>query len=676
MRRKTLIAFDANVATNPEVGQARQALAETLVRWGGQVFLVELPQAEGVNGPDDFIARCGGQELLEVMDNAEEYRPTITLRPGECPEAVDAAEEILVAHAEPLRVFQRAGEIVRVITLPESRQGGGLSRPAGTVLLAPLGAVALTETLDRLVVWQKFKAKNGGIEPVRVDCPDRIAAAYLSRLGSWRLSVLTGIVSAPILRPDGSVLCRAGYDSATGLFLTEDWPELNGKPSVEDAQKALDVVLEPYSEFPFVAAEDKSVLAAAILSALQRRLLATAPLFGFTAPTQRTGKSLLAECVAITATGRPAPAMAVSGDREEIRKAVLAALLEGHSIVNLDNIEHPLGSPHLSRAITQIEYSDRILGASKLLRLPTSLTWMVTGNNLAFRGDLAVRALLCRQDAKLERPEERKFKIPDLKVYVADHRCELVAAALTILRAYVVAGRPDQTLRPWGGFDDWTAVIRAPLVWLGVADPCATRQHVIEDDPDREQAAALITAWHSVFGGEAVQTAHVIERAASSPELTSALLAVAADKKEGTRIDPRRVSWWCRGWRDRVVDGLSLVRGKDYGKSATWRVMQPPDCGISGISRIKDPSTKTEGEGEGDLSGEGEDFSRGKITPLIPLTPRIESNDHGQASQTGASGEDPRAGASLFSRPMDTNAAVGHPTGGKDDVPTLGWEPL
>jgi putative DNA primase/helicase len=619
MRRKALIAFDANVATNPDVGQARQALAETLVGWGAEVLFVELPQAEGVNGPDDFTARYGGQELLALMDKAEDYRPTIILNPGECPRAVDAAEEVLLAHTEHLQIFQRAGEIVRVITLPDPKYGGGLRREAGAVQLAPVGAVALTEIFDRLVTWQKSKAKTDGFKSARIDCPAKIAAAYLSRLGSWRLPVLTGIISAPIMRSDGRVLCRAGYDPENGLFLTEDWPELKGNPSREDALKALAVLVEPYSEFPFVGEGDRSILIAAKLTGLQRRLLLSAPLFGFTAPTQRTGKTLLAECVAITCTGRPAPAMAVSGDREEIRKAVLAALREGHSIVNLDNIEHPLGSPDLSRAITQPEYADRLLGETRILRFPTNLLWTATGNNLAFRGDLAVRALLSRLDARLERPEERRFKITNLKGYVAEHRRDLVIAAITILRAYAVAGSPDQRLLPWGGFDEWSAAIRAPLVWLGMADPCATRQYVLEDDPDHEQAAALMTVWHSVFESEAVQTAHVIERAASSPELTSALLAVAAAKNDGNRIDPRRVSWWCRAWRDRVVDGLSLVRGKDYGKAATWRVLEAPNPGISGI---KNSSTETEVEREEDLPGTGEDFCRGENNPNTPTNPK------------------------------------------------------
>jgi hypothetical protein len=317
--------------------------------------------------------------------------------------------------------------------------------------------------------------------------------------------------------------------------------------------------------------------------------------------------------------------MAVSGDREEMRKAITAVLREGHAIVNLDNIEHPLGSPDLSRAITQAEYGDRILGETKTLRLPTNVTWTATGNNLAFRGDLAVRTLICRLDAKLERPEERTFRIADLKSYVVEHRRELVTAALTILRAYALAGRPDQALKPWGGFDEWSRSIRSALVWLGMADPCATRQHVIEDDPDREQAAAVLSAWHSGVGSDAVQIAHLVKSAANTPELNEALTGVAGAKNDGgARIDPRRLSWWCREWRDRVVSGLVLARGKSCGKAATWkvtRISDMPGSGINGISGIRNPSIKTGHEAKHPDPEGIEQFDRGGNNPTNPTNP-------------------------------------------------------
>lgn len=522
--------------------------------------------------PGNGQGRTPSEPRPDLVDGVQGERTRIFLQAGGHPEATDKAEQALLSHAKRLQIFQRGGEVVRIISLNNEEQGGGLRREPGTVMLVSVSAVALTEILDRLAVWQRVSETEGGQKARRVDCPGRIASAYLSRIGSWRLPHLTGIVTAPILRSDGAVLHRAGYDQKTGLFLTEEWLELSGEPTQEDALAALRDLEAPFSEFPFISPEDRSVLIAAMLTALQRRLLASAPLFGFTAPVQRTGKSLLAECVAIIATGRPAPAMAVSGDREEIRKAVAAALREGHAIVNLDNIEQPLGSPDLSRAITQPEYADRLLGETRTLRLPTNLLWTATGNNLTFRGDLAVRALLCRLDAKWERPEERQFKIANLKAHILGHRRELIAAAMTILRAYVTAGAPDQGLKPWGGFNEWSVAIRAPLVWLGMLDPCAARQHVIQDDPDREQASAVLSAWYSVFGDKPVLIASVIESAGSDASLNSALLFVAGAKSHTNQLDPRRLAWWRRNWRGRVVEGYRLDRGKDYGDRAMWLV--------------------------------------------------------------------------------------------------------
>ena len=55
--------------------------------------------------------------------------------------------------------------------------------------------------------------------------------------------------------------------------------------------------------FPFVAQVDRSVALSGILTALDRRSMATAPLHAFTAPVAGTGKSLLVDIIAMLATG-------------------------------------------------------------------------------------------------------------------------------------------------------------------------------------------------------------------------------------------------------------------------------------------------------------------------------------------------------------------------------------
>jgi hypothetical protein len=316
----------------------------------------------------------------------------------------------------------------------------------------------------------------------------------------------------------------------------------------------------------------------AILTGIERRLLGACPIFGYSAPQPRTGKSKLAESVAILATGKPAPATAVSPAREEFRKALFSALREGFPITNLDNLEYPLRSADLSKIITQGEFADRVLGQSHTLHLPTNVLWTSTGNNLSFRGDLANRVVICRIDAGEERPEQRTFTIPDLEAHLLEHRAELIGAGLTILRAYHLAGCPEQNLSKWGGFDHWSKFIREPLVWAGMSDPCLTREDVLDDDPEREAASAVFQQlrehWpDGFFVRDVIDTANDIAgKAWAYPELHDALVAVTGGNKN---IDAAKLGYWLRAWRDRYVDGMKLIRMKPEGghaNAAEWRV--------------------------------------------------------------------------------------------------------
>jgi hypothetical protein len=579
--RKVFLTFDSNATTNSSVQHARRFLAKELRQRGALVQVAEVPAVEAVNGPDDQIAVSGDDAMLHVLDSARPFM-VIALRPGQQPDAVDQAEEILLEHSERLMVFQRAGELVRVVSLPGPRQGGGLRRSSETVQLEPLGGVALTEIFDRIVQWQRINCDGDGRI---VDCPTRISTAYLSRVGSWRVPVLAGIISAPILRQDGTILAQPGYDEKTGLLFVSDrdWPAIPDRPTHADAKAALQTLLAPFAEFPFVTKEDFAVHVASIFTAIQRRLLEACPIFGYSAPAQRSGKSLLAEAVAIIATGKPAPATAVSGEREEMRKAIMSALREGHSIINLDNIEVPLCSPDLARAVTQSEYQDRVLGESRMLRLPTNVLWTATGNNLVFRGDLSSRALLCRIDSGMERPEERTFKIPNLEGLLKKNRGHLVAAVLTVLRAYHVAGRPSQHVSPWGGFDDWSTCIREPLLWLGLTDPCKTRAFVLADDPEREESLAGVRSLYEVFAGDEFTVKEIVDRCGSDDALKSSILILATGRQQTKEVDSRRLGWWLRRVRDRIVGGLRLLRSGKSSGVACWRIEKVPAGGDRGF---------------------------------------------------------------------------------------------
>jgi hypothetical protein len=591
--RAVYITYDSDVMEKREVHSALARIRGLLESRNALVKLIYLPVEEHGEkvGLDDFIAhaKAVGRTDAEIRDAllalatpdlrrlraraADGGRPEILIMPGDQPEIVDKAERVLVANAPQLRVFQRAGEVVRVVALEHETDWGGLRRPVGTVQIAPVSTLNLQEIFDRQIDWKR-PAREGG--ETSVDCPPRIAATYLARIGEWRLPHLTGIIESPVLRLDGTILSARGYDEVTGLYLhsTEDWPAIPDAPTRADAEGALRELLEPFSEFPFVDDATQSVLIAAILTAIQRRLLESAPLFAFDAPAQRSGKSLFAESLGVVATGRKPAATGIAKEGDELRKAITSALRENQAVINLDNITRPLDSPDLARAITQSEYADRLLGANRMLRLPTNVLWTVTGNNLVFRGDLPSRTLICRIDSVTERPEERTFKIADLTAYLLANRKRLAKAALTILRSYHVAGRPRHNVRPWGGFDHWSREIREPLVWLGLPDPCATREQVIANDPERELTAEVFHAWRSVFGDRVMLAREIVAAAqgGKNDELRQALLMVAAKRDDSNQIDARRLGNWCSTKAARVIDGLRMSPDRQFRRAQGWRV--------------------------------------------------------------------------------------------------------
>src|SRR5262249_37745142 len=157
--------------------------------------------------------------------------------------------------------------------------------------------------------------------------------------------------------------------------------------------------------------------------------------------------------------------------------------ISGDPMVLIDNVVGELGSASLDAALTSTTWSGRVLGKSEMTIADTPLLaiWWATGNNVLLVADTARRVMHIRLNSNEERPEERSgFHHASLLEWVRQERPRLVRAALTVLRAYAVAGRPDMGLRPWGSFDGWSRLIRDALVWAGEPDPGQTRTELTE----------------------------------------------------------------------------------------------------------------------------------------------------------------------------------------------------
>jgi hypothetical protein len=503
-----------------------------------------------------------------AQEEAKDERPVIKLLGGWLHVATSKAERILLRQHPPV-LFQRGTILVRVTLLPEAGIGRSIQRRA---LILEVTPTCLVDKLTELVHWQRVDRRTGDI--YTVDCPERIAKTLLSRAGSWRVLSLIGVIDAPTLNGHGDIVDSEGYDRSTGLYLVfgnQKFSQVPQQPSRDDALAALDKLLWVFKDFPFLEPADRSVAVAAVLTALIRPAVRTAPLFAFRAAKMGSGKSLLADVVSMIATGRPAAAMSQGADENEDKKRMLPILAEGDPVAVIDNIERPFGSAALCSILTQQIWRDRILGKSQTMTLPTSnTTWLATGNNIQFVGDISTRTLVCDLDPKCERPEEREFDI-NLHHYIPQHRGELVVAGLSILRAYHVAGRPGMGLSVFGRFEEWSHWIRSALVWLGMADPCLTRRRVEDSDPVRAELSELLQALHGHFQSGSFRVSTVLAVMDSNDTLRQAVMPILATAGQG-QSQAQCLGLFFQHVQRRPEGGLRLVRGKTTGGAASWRV--------------------------------------------------------------------------------------------------------
>jgi hypothetical protein len=511
---------------------------------------------------------------------------------GQSPRIIDEVEGKLLASPAGQGIFQRAGQVVRLLRNEKPLDSRGCRLPQDMLRIVSVKAAWLEQRFEAASKFVRVvkPGRDGSRRGRPMGCPPKLAERYLANAGSWRLPLLAGIVTAPTLRADGSLLQEPGYDAATGLYFDRGawtFPAVPAEPTREDALRALAQLAEPVRSFDFVADHDRSVWLAAVLTSLLRHSLPTSPLFTFNAPVMGSGKSTLADLVAIIATGHVAPCMTISRGEDETRKVVLSLLRAGSQLAVLDNLDEPLGSATIASVLTQQSFTGRQLGVNEMLDVPTTCLWLATGNNLTVEGDLVRRVVPCDLDPRVERPEARRFDF-DPREVVRERRGELVVAALTVLRAFEVAGRPGAAaLSPFGSFEAWSAAVRAPLVWLGQPDPLLGRERLQQRDPIETSLRRLLQAWHAAFGDrpqtirqaiQAARTTPLAEATAQAPvgesEQPHGLAEAFAELTGTDRFDREsvRIGQLLVKFRGRIVDGLRLDSIAGSGGVRRWLV--------------------------------------------------------------------------------------------------------
>ena len=520
------------------------------------------------------------RDLLRFVDievNAARMKPTIRVMAGEIHRVVDAAEREL-AHSR--RHYQRGGLIVTVVTDPGTRE----------TRVQDISAPALVRALAGAATWERFDARSE--DWMRTDPPARHAAVLFESTSYHHLPVLSGLARQPYLRPDGSLMTAAGYDSSTGMLGVFDAREVSipDNPGRAEAEAALALLNDLLTEFSFARDTDLAAALAAMFTAAVRPSLAHAPMFHARAHMVGSGKSYLCELITAFATPQRGTPTTFPADDEECRKLLLAELLRAPAVIEFDNLTGDLvAHKSLCTVLTSEHMSGRILGVSKTATVRTRAPFLSSGNNVGPVQDMTRRCVTIHLDPGCEVPAARSFKRPELVRDVLRERGRYVAAALTIVRAWIVAGRPQTDSKSMAGYGDWSDLCRHPLLWLGLADPTESVFEAIAEDPDRETLGRLLIAWQSAFGKTAAMVRDAVKQAAAfhheHGELREVLHDIADERGE---INRRRLGWWIRRHAGRIVDARRFVRASGNRSAEAWQVVSvSPVSSVSGVPSAK-----------------------------------------------------------------------------------------
>jgi hypothetical protein len=98
----------------------------------------------------------------------------------------------------------------------------------------------------------------------------------------WKFPSLEGLVEAPVLRPDGTILDMQGYDGSTGLYYAPDpglrIPEIPTNPTADHIDVALSLITDDVLvDFPFVDEASKANAIAGMLTSIAKSAINVRP---------------------------------------------------------------------------------------------------------------------------------------------------------------------------------------------------------------------------------------------------------------------------------------------------------------------------------------------------------------------------------------------------------------
>jgi hypothetical protein len=422
--------------------------------------------------------------------------PTINLsHHDQGPETVAEALAAIRQTNDPPRIMQRDGQLVTVV-----------SDERGVSSIRLLDISALSDALAYSAHWRRSAVGEDGVVSTRTTLPPHYIARMIDHHAGWPAYIilpLRGLSPTPLLRSDGSLHATVGYDPVTRYwyvpnpsggagFADRMEPLAHEAPTRADAVAAVAILREWLFDFPFESEAERANALALFLTLLARSLLRESgdniPLALIEASKPRTGKTLLSETLILVSLGVMPALTSIPPDEEEMRKSLLTLALSGRPYWVLDNLNEKLDSAALASSLTTGRIQGRMLGGHHEVDAEIAAVMVATANQPVATTELLARSYRIRLNANMARPQDRdpsSYKHPRILRYTLEHRAEIVAAGLTILRAYLLVGSPRYDLPAKGGYEGWVELIGGALAYVGVT-AFLTNEKALAESADDE----------------------------------------------------------------------------------------------------------------------------------------------------------------------------------------------
>jgi hypothetical protein len=375
---------------------------------------------------------------------------------------------------QPHRILYTRGErarAVRALIAALIEEGDIFSKSNHLVQVTKCGLRILKEhslahIIDSRVALYAMNAKG---DEYPTDIGIELCKIIASQSDGGDFPELLARSTLPYARPDGSIVEVPGYDRLTRIyadFRGDAFLQVAKSPGDSDVVAALRRLWRPWCRFPFATDTDRAAMLAAIMTAVCRPALDIAPAYFIDAPVQSSGKTACSAALQALVTGRRGGVTPyVGGDNAEteLSKKVLAMAMSGSGFWLIDNVTGTWRSAVLSALLTDGAINDRILGQSEVINAAARMMICATGNNASLDRDLGRRFIKIRIDSGLESPQKRDFDFDPVS-RALEERLEIAQAVLTVIRAYVNAGKPVLG-KGTAGFAAWSNLVRQCVLW-------------------------------------------------------------------------------------------------------------------------------------------------------------------------------------------------------------------